>query len=139
MKTTILLILSILILSCQSERVTFSDAHSERIEITERFKSLKANEASNSIIYFTSGFSDSLVVKNGKEIILNKKVETVDQLGFADAIVVEKNKSVEIKVVNYKRKKIAISKQIKNFKFIYIKKWQNKFEIEYSNKVKWFY
>ncbi|MCD0455723.1 hypothetical protein LPB85_09785 [Chryseobacterium sp. LC2016-27] len=90
-----------------------------------------------SIVYFTVTFNNNLQIEVNKKIIYNKKIETIEQLGYAGSCVIENNKDVLI-TIDYKKKFKLSTEELQKYKFIYIEKDGKNYKIEYTNKVKAF-
>lgn len=100
-------------------------------------KKFNAEDKTKSFLDFTSQFDNLITVKNGDSLILNKRSKTMPMLGFTTACIIFNNKDVIITIDN--KQTIKLNKQqLPKYKFIYIGKDRNHYQIEYTNEAKSF-
>lgn len=89
-----------------------------------------------SILYFTESFNDNHVKVSGETIIFDRKIETLEQLGFADSCIIGNSDDILITIDN---KNILLSaEKLKLYKFVYLKKQGEKYIVTYTNKARSF-
>ena len=132
----ILLFLILFLMNCSSIKSTFNkDLESDKKSVLV-IRKLNLNN-NQSIIYFTETFDNNLQIEVNKKIIYNKKIETIEQLGYSGSCVIENDKDVII-TIDYKKQFKLNSEELPKYKFIYIEKDGKNYNIEYTNKVKTF-
>ena len=132
----ILLLLILFLMNCSSVKSTFNkDLESDKKSVIV-IKKLNLNN-NQSIIYFTDTFDNNLQIEVNKKIIYNKKIETIEQLGYAGSCVIENDKEIVITVDSKKQFKLN-SQELPKYRFVYIEKDGKNYKIEYTNKVKTF-
>ncbi|OBW41631.1 hypothetical protein AB670_01986 [Chryseobacterium sp. MOF25P] len=135
-KNKILLLWILFLINCSSVKSTFNkDLESDKNSVLV-IRKLNLNN-NQSIVYFTVTFNNNLQIEVNKKIIYNKKIETIEQLGYAGSCVIENNKDVLI-TIDYKKKFKLSTEELQKYKFIYIEKDGKNYKIEYTNKVKAF-
>lgn len=135
-KNKILLLWILFLINCSSVKSTFNkDLESDKNSVLV-IRKLNLNN-NQSIVYFTVTFNNNLQIEVNKKIIYNKKIETIEQLGYAGSCVIENNKDVLI-TIDYKKKFKLNPEELQKYKFIYIEKDGKNYKIEYTNKVKTF-
>lgn len=132
----ILLLLFLFLMNCSSVKSTFNnDLESDKKSVIV-IKKLNLNNT-QSIIYFTETFDNNVQIEINKKIIYNKKIETIEQLGYAGSCIIENDKNVIITIDSKKQIQLN-NEQLSKYKFIYIEKDKNHYRIEYTNKIKTF-
>lgn len=141
MKKYIILIL--ILASCKNVKSIYTESSLEvsNKSIQQILEKTNAKETNKSVVYFTDGFTgnDTIMLKNGNEIIFRHALKTIDQIGLANVKTVSNDKEVRIDVFSTKELTFVLNtKQLKKFKFIYISKnlINDKYIIEYSNRKK---
>jgi len=94
-------------------------------------------ENEKAILYFTESFNDSHVkVAIGEKNIFDRKIETLEQLGFAGSCIIENSSDVLITIDN---KNILLpTEKLKLYKFIYLEKHGERYIVAYTNKARSF-
>lgn len=133
MKYLQLTFLVLLFCSCSNVKSLYEK---ESIGVNDKRSNLliKKFELGNekSILYFTESFNDNHVKVSGETIIFDRKIGTLEQLGFADSCIIENRNNILIIVDN---KNILLpAEKLKLYKFIYIGKQGKKYIVIYTNK-----
>ncbi|SHF71679.1 RHS repeat-associated core domain-containing protein [Chryseobacterium vrystaatense] len=127
----IILLLILFLMNCSSVKSTYEKSLESDEKSGFVIRKLKLY-SDQSIIYFTESFDNNLQIEVNKKIVYNKKIETIEQLGYAGSCVIENNKDVVITIDDKKQIKLN-SEQLPKYKFIYIGKDKNHYKIEYTN------
>ncbi|MCG2612011.1 hypothetical protein LZZ90_10880 [Flavobacterium sp. SM15] len=103
-------------------------------------KQSKATEKEKSILFF-GGFSeiDSVKVSNKEKILFNKNLWYSPQTGLSGVIIFDNNNNLKIEF--FKETKVKINLQsgdLKKYKHVYITKKDEKYIVEFSNRLKFF-
>ncbi|MBO9691678.1 hypothetical protein [Chryseobacterium sp.] len=94
-------------------------------------------DKNKSFLTFTSEFDNFITVKNGDNLIINKRGKTTPMLGFTAACIIVNNKDVVITIDNEQDIKLN-KEQLPKYKFIYIGKDKKRYTVEYTNLAKSF-
>ncbi|MDV7697429.1 hypothetical protein N6B72_10895 [Chryseobacterium soli] len=132
----IMLLLILFLMNCSSIKSTFNKGLESDKKSVLVIKKLNLDN-NQSIIYFTETFDNNLQIEVNKKIIYNKKIETIEQLGYAGSCVIENDKDVII-TIDYKKQFKLNSEELPKYKFIYIEKEGKNYKVEYTNTVKSF-
>lgn len=132
----ILMLLILFLINCSSIKSTFNKDFESNKKTDLVIKKLNLGN-NQSIIYFTETFDNNLQIEVNKKIIYNKKIETIEQLGYAGSCIIENDKDVIITIDDQKNLKLN-SKELPKYKFIYIEKDKNHYKIDYTNNARSF-
>lgn len=137
----IIICFSFAFISCSAIKTT--EIYGTEMEIVDNVRSqvlikeFNAKDQDKSFLIFADEFDNFITVKNGDSLVLNEKSKTTPMLGFTIGRVIFNNKDVTIIIDNKDKIKLN-KKQLPKYKFIYIEKDKNKYQIEYTNKAKSF-
>ena len=103
-------------------------------------KQSKATEKEKSILFF-GGFSeiDSVKVSDKEKILFNKNLWYSPQTGLSGVLIFDNNNNLKIEF--FKETKVEINLQnsdLKKYKHVYITKKDEKYIVEFSNRLKFF-
>lgn len=132
----ILMLLILFLINCSSIKSTFNKDFESNKKSDLVIKKLNLGN-NQSIIYFTETFNNNLQIEVNKKIIYNKKIETIEQLGYSGSCIIENDKDVIITIDDQKKLKLN-SKELPKYKFIYIEKDKNQYKIDYTNNARSF-
>ena len=137
--TRILIFLSLFFLSCSSiKSIHEKDLDNNKTDKKSILVIKKSKLTHNqSIIYFTEAFDNNIQIEVNQKIIYNRKIETIEQLGYAGSCIIENNKEVIIRIDHKKQIKLN-PEELPKYKFIYIEKEGRNYKVEYTNTVKRF-
>lgn len=142
MKNLIFITFGLFFIGCSQVKNLFDHGKLDTtdVSIKDILHKFNAENKNQTLLYFTTGFkNDTIVLQNGKEILFDLPIETIDQLGLSIIEKIDNRFDVNITVKLQKPIKIRLNK-IKNYKFIYISRIINrKFLVEYSNLKRDFY
>lgn len=132
----ILLLLILFLMNCSNiQSIYDNDLESDKKSILVINKlQLAYNQ---SIIYFTEAFDNNIQIEVNQKIIYNRKIETIEQLGYAGSCIIENDKEVIIRIDHKKQIKLN-PEELPKYKFIYIEKERRNYKVEYTNTVKRF-
>ena len=140
------LLIPILLLSCSSPQIKFTEEFGMKVSDYSRKQALKQFKAENSIfslIVFTSAFKDDIVkVENDDKTIFNDTIKSDPSLGLAKVIRVDNTTDIKITDVSLDYSFKLKKKNNRKYKYIYIKRKRyegNKYVITYSNTMRAFY
>ncbi|WP_343686178.1 hypothetical protein [Chryseobacterium gleum] len=143
MKTFNKIIISCFFLFIGCSTVKISEIYGTEMEIVENVRSqvlikkFNAQDKNKSFLIFVDEFDNLITVKNGDSLVLDKKSKTMPMLGFTTACVIFNNRNVTIMVDN--KQTVKLNKdQLSKYKFVYVEKDKNHYQIEYTNKAKSF-
>lgn len=130
--SSIVLFLLIFVISCSNIKSVYNKEQvpSKHYNLLNILKELNIGN-NQSIIYFTSTFNDDRVkIITDNNIVFDKKLKTIDQLGFAGSHILENNTN-NFLIIN--DKKITLdNNRLKEYKFIYLEKQHRKYIITYA-------
>lgn len=137
-KYSYFIVLLLLLCNCSNIKSLYEK---KEVEINDKRSSLliKKFELGNirSILYFTESFNnDNVKVFSHKTIIFDRKLETIEQLGYAGSCIVDNN--IDVLITINDKNIILPTKKLKLYKFIYITKEDEKYIVFYTNKAKSF-
>ncbi|MDN4030187.1 hypothetical protein [Chryseobacterium gambrini] len=135
----IFLFLILFLISCQGVRSIYEkrlNVDKSDINSVSLLEKTKLNN-NQSIIYFCESFDNKLQIEVNGKIVFDRKLKTIEQLGYAGSCIVENDKDVSIIVDNKKYIKLN-SEKLPKYKFIYVAKNKRNYKIEYTNKAKSF-
>ncbi|MGU3376957.1 hypothetical protein [Chryseobacterium sp. M5A1_1a] len=137
----IIICFSFAVISCSAVKTT--EVYGREMEIVDNVRSrvmikkFNAQDKNKSFLTFTSEFDNLITVKNEDSIVFNKKRKTLPMLGITDGCIIINNKDVTITIDN--KQTIKLNKQqVPKYKFIYVGKYKNHYQIEYTNDAKSF-
>lgn len=140
MKKSFILLIAFMLTMCTSPKVIYTDDLCKSVfEHTEDnfIDLLKATEKNYSVVIFTAVFKgEKIILKNNQEILYNDSIKDIGN-GFSKAIRVDNRFDVEIKEIEKDYIFTLKREQLKDHKYIYIKKDMFKkkrpYTITYSN------
>lgn len=135
----IFLLLILLSISCQNVKSIYNktlEVNKSDVNSVFLLDQIKVNN-NQSIIYFCESFDNRIQIEASGKIVFDRKLKTIEQLGYAGSCIVENNKDVLIIIDN--KKQITLKyKKLSSYKFIYVVKDSRNYKIEYTNQAKSF-